>query len=47
METDNVTGERNLDGGFLDGDFGKWSWFVWVTMVEILNEVIGRELSGR
>ncbi len=28
------------------GDFGKWSWFVWVTAVEIFNEIIGGELSG-
>ncbi len=47
METDTVTGERKLDRGFSDGDFGEWSWFVWVTVVEIFNEIIGGELGGR
>ncbi len=38
---------ERLDGGFSDGDFGKWSWFVWVTAVEIFNELISRELGGQ
>ncbi len=47
METDTVTGERKLDGGFLDGDFGEWSWFVWVMAVEIFDEIVGGELGGQ
>ncbi len=47
MDTNNVTGEKKLDGGLSDGDFGEWSWFVWVTAVKIFNEIVGGELSGR
>ncbi len=38
---------KKLGGGFSDGDFGEWSWFVWVMVVEIFNEIIGRELGGQ
>ncbi len=38
---------EKLDGGFLDGDFGEWSWFVLVMAVKIFNEIIGGELGGR
>ncbi len=32
---------------FRGGDFGEWPWFVWVTVVEIFNEIIGGELGGQ